>query len=144
METTIIEADFGLDEFQDPKTLQGDHALARTILMILFGKEGFYPSMPQIGMNIKQYFYDYDEDIDVTMIKTKLTTQCSLISDMISEGNVDVQKVDNNGSPLLLFTIPTVNTDSKEVLVIGVTTSENNSISYNYAIMNSDFNDETI
>ena len=97
METPLREADFGLNNFNNPKRLKDEEALARTILIILFGKPGVFPSMPEIGMDIKRYFYKFADDIDPITIKVQLAYQCSLINELINEETLDVAKFVING-----------------------------------------------
>lgn len=139
METSIVEADFGLNSFQNAKTMEDEEALARTILMILFGRPGVFPSVPEVGLHIQDLFYQFDDDIDINILKSKLAYQCSLISEVISDGTMDIQKTYQDDNLVLLFIIPSIKTSSDNLLVIGVTTNKDNSVVYNFDIMKSDF-----
>ena len=63
MPTELKEPAFGLDNFGKPKILKDTEAFATTVLMILFGKPGFLPSLPDVGMNIQQYTYAFFDEI---------------------------------------------------------------------------------
>lgn len=139
METNLNEATFGLDDFKKPNRLCDEEALARTILMILFGKPGCFPSLPEIGMNISKYFYTFADEIDPTDIKVQLAYQCSLITELIDEGTLDVQKTEYDGKMALTIIIPSLSRENNNILVIGVTTNYDGSVIYNYDIMRSDF-----
>ena len=139
MESHIVEARFGLNNFQKPKTDEDEAALATTILMILFGRPGVFPSIPEIGMHVQDYLYAFEEDIDVSELKVQLAYQCSLVNELASDGTFDVQKIEDNGKVVLLFIVPSIQKESSNLLVIGVTTNTQNSVVYNFDLIQTDF-----
>lgn len=139
MDTHLVEARFGLNNFNKPKTDEDEAALATSILMILFGRPGFFPSLPEIGMHIQDYFYKFEEEIDVQSIKAQLAYQCSLIMELSNLGTFDVQRLDDNGKTVLLFLVPSLQKESSNLLVIGVTTNIQNSVVYNFDLVETDF-----
>lgn len=130
---------FGVNNFNEPKIITGNNVLAMTILLILFGKPGCYPSLPSLGMNIQQYLYSMYDEINVDAIKATLVTQCSMLSNAINTDVIEVFKTINNGNPLLVIKIPIVSSSDTDTLVLGVTTNDNNSVVYNYEIMANTF-----
>ena len=74
------EVTFGLDNFGKQKTLSLSETIGQLVLDILLLKPGQLPSLPHIGMNIKQYIYKFQEDIDPEYIKSQLQTQCRDLS----------------------------------------------------------------
>lgn len=122
-----IEPTFGIDEFRKPNVLKGWEAMVQTLLIILFGKPGFYPSIPDLGMDIHQYRYmDFDE-LNTEMIKTELLYQYPLLED----GSVDVRKAIRNDNPVLLFVINVTNETKQSKVLVGVELGENELI-YHY------------
>ena len=112
--------------------------LVNAILMMLFGKPGFYPSIPTLGIYIQQYFHYRQEELDIDAIKTALSLQCSILSDYISEGSIDVQKtLTDSGKLALLVLVPTTEQVSNNMLVVGISTDESGTIVYNYELMDS-------
>ena len=135
MPDELREPAFGLDNFGKPKVLKDSEALATSVLMVLFGKPGFLPSLPDVGMNIGQYTYDFFDDIDVSSIKAQLIYQLPLVSDYVSAGEIDVRKVMNGDQGVLLFMIPMEQYVPNNNLVIGVETNPNGGMSYNFSLM---------
>lgn len=143
MNTHIVEPVFGLNHFQKPKTIEDEEALAKTILIILFGRPGVFPSLPNIGMHIQDIFYKFEDEIDVTALKVKLATQCSLITELENSKEFDMQLIeDDDGKLVLLIMIPVVREESKNMLVIGVTTNDSKSVIYNFDLIQTDFYNE--
>lgn len=130
---------FGVNNFNEPKIITGNNVLAMTILLILFGKPGCYPSLPSLGMYIQQYLYSMYDEINVDAIKATLVTQCSMLSNAINTDVIEVFKTINNGNPLLVIKIPIVSSSDTDTLVLGVTTNDNDSVVYNYEIMANTF-----
>lgn len=129
---------FGLNEFHTPKMIKNMDVLVNSILMILFGKPGFYPSLPTLGIYIQQYFHYHQEELDVESIKIALSVQCSILSDYISDGSIDVQKtLTDSGKLALLVLVPTLEKVSNNILVVGISTDESGTIIYNYELMDS-------
>lgn len=141
METELREADFGLDDFNAPKRLQDEEALSKTILMILFGKPGCFPSLPEIGMDIQSLFYKFADEIDPISIKVQLAYQCSLVTELITEETLDVTMVTINGKAVLRIIVPSLSTKANNILVIGITTKTDGSVVYNYELMKADFSE---
>ena len=45
----LIEPSFGVDSFNKAKYKNETEAIANSILAVLFGKPGYFPSMPELG-----------------------------------------------------------------------------------------------
>ena len=127
-----VEPNFGLDDFGKAKYLNETEALANSILNLLFGKPGFFPSMPNLGIDIQSILYSFWDDINVDQLKAEIITQCEAFSDYISTGDLDVIKTYNNNQPLLLIVLPTKILDGKKNLSVGITQDKNGNIAYNY------------
>ena len=135
---TLNEPVFGLNDFKTPKMMTKNDVLVNTILMICFGKPGFYPSLPELGLNIQQYFYGFEGELDCGQIKAALAIQCSMLAEDISTGAIDVQKsVTADGRNALLITTPTTESVSNNILVIGISTDTSGTMIYNYQLMQS-------
>ena len=137
---TYNEPNFGLNDFNAPNMMKDNDVLVNMLLMICFGKPGCYPYLPQLGLNLQRYFYDYEDAIDVRSIKSKIAVQCSLLTDLISSGDIDVKCVrDEDNKPTLLIVAPTTDQVSNNILVVGITTGASNNVIYNYEIMQASF-----
>ena len=122
---------FALNDFDEVKLYTSDESIVRDLLLLLFGKPGFYPSQPALGMNIQQYLYQFD---DTNAIKVDMAMQCSEFLPLVESGDIDVQ-IDNwNGRPLLVFILPTIHNTSDAQLVLGVTVLENGEMQFNFVI----------
>lgn len=126
------EPGFGLNNFDGPKYSNETETVAHAMLNLLFGKPGFFPSMPDLGINIQQYLYFFEDDFDVNMLKAKIISQCSEFEQFINDGSLDIIMSSYLNKPLLLVVLPLVIQNSTEHLAIGITTDANGAITYNY------------
>ncbi len=59
-----IDQSFGVDAFNRAKYKNETETIATAILNLLFAKPGYFPSMPDLGINIQNILYSFwDENI---------------------------------------------------------------------------------
>jgi hypothetical protein len=127
-----IDASFGVDNFNGTKYLSASKTKVNNILMVLFGKPGFYPSIPNLGMNIQKWLYMFFDEIDTNIIKAELINNCSAFLDDVETGGLDVVKTFYNEQPYLLFTMPTQTDDGTSNLILGVSINAVGQLVYNF------------
>ena len=127
-----VDPVYGVNVFQETKILSESQTLVNNILMILFNRPGFYPSIPWLGMDIGQYLYSFSDSIDELQIKTKLGTQCKELIPNIREGSVDVYSMDYDGRPLLMFLLPVLVDNRTAIISLGITINERGEMIYNF------------
>ncbi len=127
-----VEPAFGLNNFKQPKYYNESETIARSILALLFGRPGYFPSMPNLGIDIQEVLYMFWDDISPENIKARIMVQCSEFSSFIANGTLDVIKSSYKNQPLLLIVLPIINKQKSSVLKIGITTDNKGAIMYNY------------
>lgn len=132
MSTINIDPTFSINDYNEPKMLTNKETYVNNIMMLLFGKPGFYPSIPSIGMDIHQYLYKFEDEINTDYIKNKLSTQCKDFLPEIQNGELDVVKSTYNGRILLIFKLPIIDDTNKGDLILGVTTNASGEMIYKF------------
>ena len=127
-----IDPTFATNDFSVVKYLNQSETIAMNILTILFGKPGFYPTLPTLGMNIQSLLYNFNDEINISAIKTKLVSQCAAFYDAVREETFDMRFVNKSGQEYLLIILPVITVSKKNVLTIGITLSNDKSAIYNY------------
>ena len=127
-----VDPQFGIDSYNRAKVLSESQTVVYNILTLLFGKPGFYPSIPKLGMNIQQYLYTFEDSFDTEHIKSQLATQCKDFIDVIKDGSFDVIKSTYNDQPLIIFVIPTIIAKSETNLLLGVTITNSGEYRFNF------------
>ena len=126
----MVDPAFGLNSFNTAKYYNESQTTANNIMFILEGRPGCYPSIPELGMNIRQLLYRPMDEINTDAIKVELARQCSYFLTNIRNGTFDVQKTVYQGNPLLVFVIPVTVEQVTQQLAIGVTTNTKGELMY--------------
>ena len=126
----MIDPAFGVNSFNEPKYYSESQTVANNIMMILYGKPGFYPSIPYLGMDVPRLNDTFFDDLDTDQIKSELARQCNVFIDNIRDGTFDVQKSLINGKPLLIFVVPVISEQVPQRIAIGITTNEQGELIY--------------
>ena len=129
------EPSFGVNVFDQAKYLNETETIANAMLNILVAKPGFFPSMPDLGMDVPNLLYSFWDEIDTNTLKAKLVSQCSAFKQFVDDGSFDIVKSSYKNQPLLLFVLPVVVKNIKEHLAIGITQDSNGNTSYNYVFL---------
>ena len=127
-----VDPVYGVNNFNETKVLTEAETLVNNILMILFGKPGFYPSIPWLGMDIQQYLYKFEDEIDDLKIKSKLASQCREFLPNIEDGSMDVYSTTYQGRSMLIFQLPVIVDDNSVILSLGVTINTKGEMVYNF------------
>lgn len=128
----LVDPDFGVDVFNQPKILSPSQTLVNNILMLLFMKPGTYPSLPKLGIYIQQYLYMFYDEINENEIKARIAAQCEEFLPNIEDGTLDVIKTIKDGKPVLLIVLPVRIDDDITGLVIGTSIDSIGKLIYNY------------
>lgn len=132
MQSTVQDPTFGVNNFEKPRVLSITQTYANNLLTILLGKPGFYPSQPNLGMDIQQYLYKFIDEINVNEIKIKLMNQCTDFMPEIESGEFDVYKTTHNGKPMLIFKLPIIVDTKTLAMALGITVNEKGEMIYNF------------
>lgn len=127
-----VDPTFGKNAFNKPKILNETETTVRNMMTLLFGKPGFYPSIPYLGMNISQYLYSFSDDMDTEGIKAKLASQCNDFLENIRDGTFDVKVTRYKDQPLLIFVLPVIISGKADDLILGVSLNSVGQMVYNY------------
>lgn len=127
-----LDPTFSVNNFNKPKVLSSMETYVNNILMLLFGKPGFYPSLPTIGMDIGQYLYRFEGEVNTEEIKVRLATQCSEFLPEIQNDNFDVLKTVFNDRLLLIFKLPIIDDTQEYSVALGVTTNTHGEMVYRF------------
>lgn len=128
------DALFELDEFSRPKLISPSEMIKNIIMFILFSKPGSYPSLPEIGLDIQSYLYEFYDALNVNELKQNIIDQCSLLEFYFNNNNINIIKYKNNGVPSLKinmdYVINTSNGNQSKSFHIGISYDELKNIIY--------------
>ena len=117
------EISLSLDGFGRQKVLDEKDTVAQQILNLLFMKPGHLPNMPHLGIDINQYLYSQEGELNTADLQAKIVGQCTELMPYLINGDVTVTFTENEGIQILLIGIP-VTIDGDELLIVGLTPTE--------------------
>ena len=131
------EPAFGLDKFRKPLVYEDWEVVAQSIIIVLFGRPGFYPSIPQLGIHIQDYLNERLDKIDTDQLKGQLAYQLNIVSDLILTDEIKIMKKVLVGYkiPALIILIPVIKGEDKSNVAISIVKSASDSVSYNYELV---------
>ncbi len=127
-----VDPTYGVNEFNKTKVLSETETYVNNILTILFGKPGFYPSIPTLGMDISQYLYKFEDEINVDRIKAILANQCSEFLPLVESGDIDIIKTTYMGRSMLIFQLPVIIDKTQIAVALGVTLNAKGQMVYKF------------
>lgn len=133
MSQVFYEPAFGLDYFRKPLVYEDWQAVAQSIIIVLFGRPGFYPSIPQLGVHIQDLMYEKIDNIDTDHLRGVLAHQLEVFSDIIQSDDMKIAiKSTTGGNPVLVIALPIYTGDERSAVAVTITATEDGSIQYNY------------
>ena len=133
MSKVFYEPAFGLDSFRKPLVYEDWQVVAQSILIVLFGRPGFYPSIPQLGVHIQDLMYEKIDDIDTDNLRGILAHQLEVFSDIIQSDDMKIAiKNTTGGNPVLIIALPIYTGDERSAVAVTITATEDGGIQYNY------------
>lgn len=128
-----FEVDFGFDNFQQPKVLNPKDSIAQVILNLFTMRPGSMPSMPHIGLNIREYLYKLEGEVDVDELKNKIYSQCSELLSFVPIGELQVFFTPYQGTDILVIILPIHGLDENDdVLLMGFQKSDDSDMLFTY------------
>lgn len=133
MSKVFYEPAFGLDSFRKPLVYEDWQVVAQSIIIVLFGRPGFYPSIPQLGVHIQDIMYEKIDDIDTDNLRGILAHQLEVFSDIIQSDDMKIAiKNTTGGNPVLIIALPIYTGDERSAVAVTITATEDGGIQYNY------------
>ena len=137
MSKVFYEPAFGLDSFRKPLVYEDWQVVAQSIIIVLFGRPGFYPSIPQLGVHIQDLMYEKLDDIDTDNLRGILAHQLEVFSDIIQSDDMKIAiKNTTGGNPVLIIALPIYTGDERSAVAVTITATEDGGIQYNYEKIN--------
>ena len=102
LESNKTEKTLEINSFDKPKELTGLAAWSQLMLNLIFLKPGSYPSIPEMGVGIENYQYDFIDDAIAELSAVIVNQQQKYLPDVPLSG-VQIGKVEQNGQQILVI-----------------------------------------
>ena len=132
------ELNFGLNDFGKQSTMTQAQTIAQMLVNLFLMRPGQLPSLPHIGINIRQYMYKFEDEIDVSYIRSQITAQCPDLIQYIDLANMQLLLFPYKDESIMYLFVPlSVAVAENTALSIGFKKSNtSNEITFNYQINN--------
>ena len=135
----VNDTTFSTDKYGNPKMLSLKDSVANAVVKVCFMKPGNIPGLPHLGVDIRQYFYKSQEELErsSSIVSAKVQEACGqLISGAnISGVNFSVQKTNNGDHVFLLIVRISFPNEDEQILGV-IMKNANDKITFNYEYMN--------
>lgn len=135
-----VDPVYGVNDFNRPKILNEDETYVNNLLMILFGKPGFFPSLPYLGMDISSELYKFEDEVDINRIKSDLSYQCIDFLPLIQEGEIEIFTTTYKGRTMLIIQLPIIHRKKTSTLTVGVTINDKGQMIYQFEEVDENIN----
>lgn len=125
------EATFGIDKYKKPVLLDEKESLIQLIKNAFFMIPGNDPLHPTRGVNITQYLWKTEDQVDSTKIYDDLINCCNdtSVTDHVNSLTAGVTNIE--GIPTLLVALRVTVADQEDQLAIAIQ-SKDNYVHFNY------------
>ena len=108
--------------------------VAQQIINALFMVPGNLPSLPHIGVNIKQYLYKADTDLSSVEIEQSLKAACGLIINGVIINSVDFSVQTTSKGQAVFLVMVRITFPNNEESILGVSVVQSNDhVKFNFA-----------
>ena len=83
-------------------------------------------------MDISQYLYKFEDEINVERIKAILANQCSEFLPLVESGDIDIIKTTYMGRSMLIFQLPVIIDKTQIAVALGVTLNAKGQMVYKF------------
>ena len=104
LEANKKEHGLSTNVFNKATEYQGKTAWFQLILNLIFLRPGTYPSIPNMGVGLQDYEYEYIDDVKDN-IRNKIEEQVNLFLPDVPLASVEVTSVEYEGKTILLIVI---------------------------------------
>ena len=104
LEANKKELGLNTNVFNKSTEYQGKTAWFQLILNLIFLRPGTYPSIPNMGVGLQDYEYEYIDDVKDN-IRNKIEEQVNLFLPDVPLASVEVTSVEYEGKTILLIVI---------------------------------------
>ena len=140
------DVSFKFNKYGEPELLSLKDSVAQQIVNALFMVPGNLPSLPHIGVNIRQYLYKNEAEISSSDIEQKLKDACGVMMSSVVIKSVDVSvQLSSNKQAVFLVMVSlafpknmsdkdTTNKPNNDtVLGVSVVKDDNHVVKFNFA-----------
>lgn len=124
LESNKKECVLGINSFDKPTELIGKNAWVQLVINLLFLKKGTYPSIPEMGIGIQYYEYEFIDDVK-EKLEAEIKEQIRKYLPDVPIDSVILSTTESAGNYILIIAITFVVNGASDSAVIASASSPN-------------------
>lgn len=127
----IKEVGFGLDNYDEPLVLDDKKSIEQIFRNIFTTRPGTYPSQPEIGIDIREYLYLKNPDMEE--LKRKIYRNSQGLFDYVDFSQIIAQDITNNrGEKVIVIILPITIDHKLYAMTMGISNGPDNDIIFQF------------
>ena len=94
-----------VDEYGNNKIIKTPEMIRNIVTWILFATPGSYPSIPHLGLNIRELLYNHYDELDPNQLANRIIAQCEELSYYFNKKELSVRKQKYYNRPAIYINI---------------------------------------
>jgi hypothetical protein len=94
-----------VDEYGNNKIIKTPEMIRNIVTWILFATPGSYPSIPHLGLNIRELLYNHYDELDQNQLANRIIAQCEELSYYFNKKELSVRKQKYYNRPAIYINI---------------------------------------
>lgn len=132
MAIPLKEVGFGPDNFEKAYTQDPLQSLGSIIYRMFVMKPGTLPSLPKVGIDIRQYMYRPEGTIDFDELRNRIFANCSDLLHFMTVGDILIDEVKVKGQLTLVVVIKASINQSDYALFVAMRKGTENEVLYSF------------
>ena len=130
------ELEFGLDNFGKQKKMSEKDTITQMLINLFLLRPGQLPSLPHIGIDIRQYLYQFEDEVNAEEIREKIVYQCMSLTPYIYLDSIQVAFIPYEHESLMYIIVPLRTTvDNGGTIIYGFKKQKkSNIVTFNYKV----------
>lgn len=130
------ELEFGLNNFGKQKMMDEKDTIAQMLMNLFLLRQGQIPSLPHIGIDIRRYMYQFEDDINAEEIREAILYQCKSLVPYIEIDSLQVVFAPLETESLMYIIVPIrANVDGGGTAIYGFKKPKtSNVVTFNYKV----------
>ena len=130
------ELEFGLDNFGKQKKMNEKDTISQMLINLFLLRPGQLPSLPHVGIDIRQYLYQFEDVVNAEAIREKIVYQCMPLTEYIYLDSIQVVFIPYEQETLMYIVVPIrTSVDNGGTIIYGFKKQKkSNIVTFNYKV----------
>ena len=129
LESRKTELSLEINSFDKPRERKDVSAWSQLMLNLIFLQPGTYPSMPEMGVGIENFQYEFLDEA-LAELSAKITQQHQTYLPDVPLAGLEITSVEHNGQPILIIHMTFETEEGPVSSAVAINTSKRNFLDF--------------